>query len=380
MAKRKEFKDLDIVRKIDRAVKRDSGEWQYKTVAELGDSTGQVKSDVPGMVWVRTRNGDSFEVYNNVAPEDAGVKVWIGRRRETPTIWEVISQRDSYDVPQAPRISYHGAQHMFRAPDEVPVDRKQITQHTIMVSDADDFIVVVYGGPITSAGGNAIIQTQFVDLASYLPATGAVYVTIESDSDGILSVNEGVGFDGATMATPDDIPLPSTGKRRLGWVLLFEGQDELLDEHIYVPMPLETNFNDTSSGNEIHTAPEATTLANADEFGFWQAATGLFKKITWANIIVVLTAIFDLLYAPIDHDHEGGGGSSHLHGLARWDSGGGSTFDYPDIVEYIDTVTLDGLIEDPILYSLSSNRTQLIFDTAITAGIVITSTYVIAQV
>lgn len=369
-----------VHRKIDKVLRSAAGEWEQKTVGELGDSTGRVKTDVPGMVFVRTRNGDTLEVYNNVAPEDKDVKVWIGRRRETPTVWEVITQRDSYAQPQAPRISYHGAQHMFRAPDEVPIDRKQITQHTIMVYDADDFIVVVFGGPITSADGNAIIQTQFVDLAPYLPAIGAVFVTIESDSDGILTVNEGNAFDGETMATPDDIPLPSAGMRRLGWILLFEAQEELLDEHIYVPMPLETNFEDAASGTQIHDAPEATTLADADEFGFWQAATGLFKKITWVNIVVNLTAIFDLLYAQINHDHEGEAGTGHVHALVRWVSDGGDTFDYPDIVDVVEVVALNGLIEDPTIYSLSADATQLVFDTTVTAGVIITSNYIIAQV
>jgi predicted GH43/DUF377 family glycosyl hydrolase len=84
------------------------------------------------------------------------------------------------------------------------------------------------------------------------------------------------------------------------------------------------------------------------------------------------------------HSHASSGGSgsggNHLHGLARWLSSGGTTFDLPDIAEYVESVALNGLEEDPTLYSLSSDRTQIVFDSATTAADVVTAHYVLAQV
>jgi len=188
-----------------------------------------------------------------------------------------------------------------------------------------------------------------------------------------------------------------------------------------------TNIIDASSGmaSNIHTATADTPLA-ADEFGFWDAVDLVLKKITWANIIATLKTYFDTLYSALGHSHSapdasavtytpadntdwtgsadpgdvdnaldqladrltiaeaGGGGSTgsggHLHGLARWLSSGGTTFNLPDIAEYIESVSLNGLEEDPTLYSLSSDRTQIVFDSATTAADVVTAQYVLAQV
>lgn len=68
---------------------------------------------------------------------------------------------------------------------------------------------------------------------------------------------------------------------------------------------------------------EADTPENDDEFGFWDVIDLIQKKITWENIVILLTAIFDLLYADIahnhdadyadvDHTHSGGGGGVML--------------------------------------------------------------------
>jgi len=46
----------------------------------------------------------------------------------------------------------------------------------------------------------------------------------------------------------------------------------------------------------IHAAGAATP-ADADEFGFWQAVSGLLKKATWSGIKSALTTLFDARYA-----------------------------------------------------------------------------------
>lgn len=53
---------------------------------------------------------------------------------------------------------------------------------------------------------------------------------------------------------------------------------------------------------EIHAAT-ADTLADADEWGFWQATSGLLRKITWTNLKVAIKTYADTLYAAITHSH-----------------------------------------------------------------------------
>lgn len=73
-------------------------------------------------------------------------------------------------------------------------------------------------------------------------------------------------------------------------------------------------------------------------------------------------------------------GGDHLHGIARWVANGSSaTFELPDVAEYIESVSDDGIDVDDFIYSLSADRTQLVLDAAPLAGNVIQSEYVIAR-
>jgi len=58
-------------------------------------------------------------------------------------------------------------------------------------------------------------------------------------------------------------------------------------------------------------------------------------------------------------------GVDHAHGLARWRSAGGTVFELPDVWESISWVSIRGVLEDPFMYSLSRDGTQLIFDDAV---------------
>ncbi len=55
---------------------------------------------------------------------------------------------------------------------------------------------------------------------------------------------------------------------------------------------LARNFNSYDLGEGIHTATAVTSLASGDEFPMWNAATGLLRKITWANILAALNNLF----------------------------------------------------------------------------------------
>lgn len=298
------LKARNIKRKVEKLFKRANGEWEQVTTAALGNGDGVVRSDTDGLIYARLRNGETVKVYNDIAPDDFDVRVLIGRKKEQPTLWRVIAVRDAYAIPQAPRVKYHAEQHMFRAPDEIPIDRKQIIQLTIIVSDGAAFAVTVYGGVIRTASGIARVDTQPMDLSSYVPATGAVFVSIEADSGGDLSVNTGTGFASPAIALPSYVPIPDAGKYMIGFVLLWEAMEELTDDEIAVPFPLAADYSGLGGGTQIHDADEETTLADDDELGFWQAASETLKKITWANIVIALTTIFDALYAAIGHTHE----------------------------------------------------------------------------
>lgn len=73
----------------------------------------------------------------------------------------------------------------------------------------------------------------------------------------------------------------------------------------------------------IHGATAETTLADADEFGFWKSVGSVLRKITWANIKTVLNS----LYALIKHAHQLGSEELTNTGfdtdLSGWTAGAG---------------------------------------------------------
>lgn len=69
-----------------------------------------------------------------------------------------------------------------------------------------------------------------------------------------------------------------------------------------------------------------------------------------------------------------------LIGLSRWAAGGDTAFYLLDVAEYVFLVSDNGAIVDPMLYSLSDGRDQIIFDGAPVGGHIITAQYVVAQV
>lgn len=296
------LKARKIKRKIDGMVKRADVEWSQTVAAETGkDDSGLVQTGKDGMIWVRLRNGEPREVYNDIAPDEPFIKVLIGKKKEQPALWRVVAVRDAYSVPQAPRVKHHHEQHEFGGPDMLPVNRKQIMALTAIVSDGAAFIVMVYGGIFRGATGKVRVDSQPVDLSSYVPASGAVYVDIEADSDGVLSVNEGTGFASPAVATVSDLPTTTAGKYWICTALLFEGMEELLNEHILVPFPVSTDYSLFGSINlddlldvNAPTPADTQVLTWDDGAGEWVAADATGGSPDWGDIGGTLSDQTDL--------------------------------------------------------------------------------------
>lgn len=371
---------------IKQLIRRDidtyAPEWIDRQPVLLGDYTATVQTGTPGMFYTRQYNGKVIEVYNAAnVPPTFDLHVIVGRKKSLPAIWQIIEIRETYLTPAGSgQIGYHHTQHEFPAGDTVWVRRKQQIELTVLVSDAAGFIVTVYGGVGNSTAGLTQVSTQFVDLSSYVVTAGAKFVSIETDEDGVLSLNEGVVFGAPEIATLNDVPAPVPGKGTVAAVLFYDGQSELSDDDILVPVYL--GIVPKTSGLQIDEAA-ADTPADGDKFGFWDIVDDALKSITWANLKLAIKTYTDTLYSLLGHTHSAADVSfpvGHAHGLARWISSGGTTFDLPDLAEYLEGVSLNGLEEDPTLYSLSSDRTQVVFDSATTAADVVIATYVLAQV
>jgi hypothetical protein len=203
------------------------------------------------------------------------------------------------------------------------------------VSDGPNFLVQVFGAFVHTANGVVQISSQVVDLSSYGVTEGAKFVNIECDDDGALSIHEGVVFDSPTVAAVSDIPVPAAGKYLLATVLLFEGQTQLTNDYIRVPMPL--GVTSKTSGLQIHDAEAETTIADDDEIGFWDVVNGLLKKITWANLVALLADIF-LSDAPSD-------GNQYARQDGAWEEVAGTPSPDADAIHVDESGEINGLTE-----------------------------------
>jgi len=113
---------------------------------------------------------------------------------------------------------------------------------SVLVNFNEAFTVRVFGAVVTTRNGVQLISTQDIDLSSYVPATGALYASIESDDDGDLSVHVGDVFPSPVFADVAYVAPPDEGKYLVAFVLLYESMEELLDEHVAIPFPLGINF------------------------------------------------------------------------------------------------------------------------------------------
>ena len=247
------FQRIAIRKTLRDLINKFTGEWLEQQAGWFGDTAGVVDAG-HGMVNVLLHNGNVVQAVNKVTGARPNKPVVIGRSRTLPTIWQVIKVRDVFDVEDTDdTVPYHYKQHMFGAEDQVPIHRKQITQLTVVtLPSSGPFYVRVYGDVRLTSSGNKKIATQPVNLASYVPATGAIYVNIESDGNGVLSVHVGTGFDAPSIATAADMPAPVSGKHVRAHVLLYEGQAALKEKDITVPMPVDFNPLDVAGISHVH--------------------------------------------------------------------------------------------------------------------------------
>lgn len=234
----------DDNKKLISVIEENSSDWLEQVPAVLGDLSGNVSAG-GSLVYARLDNGYPIIAVNYIAPLIFDLHVLVGRNKSQPGFFQVISVREAYVNPQSEFVKYHHEQHEYDdvspGPDIAWIRRKQFLPFTVLVKDPVGFIVQVYGNVFLGASGFAMVDNQEVDVSSYVPTSGALFVVIETNDSGVLSINEGDGFGSPELSAIDNIPTPAVGKYPLAAVLLFESQPELLNSNILVLFPMSSN-------------------------------------------------------------------------------------------------------------------------------------------
>jgi len=249
---------------MNKKIETISAPWMDEQLVRLGNYSQIVISDEAGMYYARQYNGAVIKVYNGRAnvPPIFDLHIRIGRDKSSPDLWQIIRVQQDYTTPaEQGMIAHHHKQHEFNQPDMVYIDRRQILQLNVLVYDADDFIVTVFGAVIRTLAGPVLVASQNVDLSAHVPTTGALYVNIVADSTGTLTVVAGTPFASKLSASLADIPVPDADKHWLAFIILYEGQTELSNLDIGIPYSFFAGGNSVVSwGNIVGDILEQTDL------------------------------------------------------------------------------------------------------------------------
>jgi hypothetical protein len=212
------------LRKTLKKVTQPQTGWLDVFPAVIGKADGTILTGVDGLIYARNfLNGQVLTVYNFVAPNIAGLQVEIGRKVETPGLWQVKGVRETYQVPAGGSQSSASHSH-----DNLFISRDRFMPFLVFPLDGTGFMVQVYGDVIVKEDGSfGSIASQQLDLSSHVPATGALYALIEADEDGVLYVTEGTPVDAKELLTLGDIPSITAGRKPSCAVRLYAGQAQL---------------------------------------------------------------------------------------------------------------------------------------------------------
>lgn len=319
----------------------------------------------PGYTQVQMTNGQVIEVYNPSVPNTAGYRVSIEMVEGVMTI---KSYRQVYSDAISAVTPEHHTSHEYPNNDTVWVWKDQFLP--LLVYPTSGFTVTIYGGVLYANATWGKLENQTLDLTASIPTGAARWVLIQTDSLGVITTVAGSTVASKTLLTVANLPAVTTGNLPLCAVKLYDGQTQLTrDTRVgkindfldlrFAGFSLDSDTVDLAA--LIHAATSAT-IADDDEIAFWQNTSSGLRKWTWGELKTLLQ-----VELPVEGVHD--------HGLTRWNSAGGTTFDYPDLVDVISNVGINGLTENPLYYTLSADGSQLVFDTAVTTGFEITSEY-----
>ncbi|HKI53531.1 MAG TPA: hypothetical protein VJ987_05355 [Anaerolineales bacterium] len=198
--------------------------WLDVFPAVIGTASGTVQTGVDGIIYVRNiLNGQILSVYNFTVPNTAGLQVEVGRKVETPGLWQVKGVREAYARPAGGSVgsASHTHENLFISPN-------RYLRFLTLPIEGGGFTVQIYGDVFRNSSGIVTsIANQQLDLSSYVPSSGAKWVVIQADSTGAISVNEGDAVESKELLTLLYIPDPVDDYVESCAVRLYDGQVQL---------------------------------------------------------------------------------------------------------------------------------------------------------
>jgi len=301
---------VTIRKKLERKIQKESTPWLSRAIAMLGDGSGNVLVDgEPGMVYARVDNGQVIEVFNDKVPAENNRQVEIGIDRRQPGLWQVIRIRRSYgESVDTPFTVFHHEQHEYPNADTVFVRRDQFTP--LLVLPAGGMSVRIFGDVIYRYGMTAPIKVENtdVDLSSYVPVSGALWLLIEALEDGTINYVEGDTVASLSVLEFTPLPVPSPDAFPICAISLYNGQTSIRrDDEVRHIVDLRQFISDVTVDplTSFSGFDEKVTVVEDDYvFGLDSENSNAGTKWLWSTIKDWLISIADAIYATVGHDHD----------------------------------------------------------------------------
>ncbi len=330
------------VREVKGMIESRLGEKVLEFKAIMGRADGTVKSTEAGFglhgVYITTMNGDVQTVYNGRLPRWPFRKILVGYDNEYPDLLQVLRFDDVYNTPPPPHVVNHKENHTWFGIDPVDIYGQQF--YPLLARASTGLTIRIYGGEYKCESLFHIMPTTDIDLTAEAVSSGAEWVNVEIDSSGTISFLHGTNVASRALLTPEDIPAADPTKKFLCSVKMYYGQTRIIQTRIDTDI-----FDPRFTGGNIGAGPTVVEWGDIE------------NKPSWAELI------------------DNGQLLEYIE-VYRW-SGveGQDTFEYPDFVEDIVDVEINGLGQDPFYYSLSDSETQLVLSVALPADAIVTSRY-----
>lgn len=275
--------------------------WLDVFPAVIGKADGTVQTGAAGIIYIRNLlNGQVLTVYNFVAPNTAGLQVDVGRKVETPGLWQVKGVREAYAIPAGGSVSAASHTH-----NDLFITHDRFLPFLVFPIAGSGFEVRIYADALLKGNGKfGYVVNQTLDLASYVPTDGtAKWVVIEADEDGNIYVNEGASVAAKELLTPAEIPTVTWGRVASCAIRLYDGQEQLyrdpnsINDFIDLRVPaLRVNISNLDDLLDVNAfEPDDGDVLTYDAFyGMWVASPPTSGGVTWGSITGTLANQTDL--------------------------------------------------------------------------------------
>ena len=310
--------------------------------AYIGRTDGQIRSLEPNAspndIYVRLMNGQVITVYNEKVPRIPFRKVILGYEPGSPNRLQAIRLDDVYKRRPFPNLPNHKDSHSAWSYDAVEILKEQLME--LLPRVVSGFNIRIYPGWFLCNGSFHALSVKDLDLTAEAVTSGAEWVNVETDEAGTITYQHSANYGSRELLIPEDIPATSIEKKLLCSVKMYAGQVRIIQNKTKTDI-FDPRFSGVASGGG------ATSI-------LWE---DILSLPSWVELI-------------------DNGELLEFIEIFRW-SGveGQDTFEYPDIVEDIVSVEINGLGQDPFYYSLSDSETQLLLSVALPADAIVTSRY-----